>query len=623
MNLCNFQWDCGDWLVHIKHGIGRYIGMKIVNVEEFQYECVGMKFNDDKTIWIPTPLLSDIGYYAHSSKIIKNGRTVLKRINEFKQNTKMYSEFFIEQERIRLKSRTEPMKIIPYERYHVELTQDQDRCLDEICEDLRSGLLMDRLICGDVCTGKTEIAMQISRIVLHNDGQVVLLVPTTLLARQHYESFKQRFADVEIACVTRVTENLNEIIEKCKNGDIKIIITTHSVVRNANWVWKNLKLTIVDEEHCFGTQDKEKIKFINSHHLSMSASPLPRTVEMVLNGSKKVSLLESMPANKKIAETRVLDYIDISSLVKKSGQVLCVCRKIKDLELWKRTIQDQLNARKIEAPIFVAHGKMDPNDVQQILEDYINTDGAILISTALVGVGLDKESIHTLVVFDAHYWGMSQLHQLRGRVSRSINQGIAYFIAPKNVESNRLDLLLKHRGPGAGWILAQKDMEIRGSGSLIGAQQSGHVLNIGLDLLNSLINGIKKRSTLIDIVNIRRTIPFQYIPNAEDRLYWYKCLSQSNSFTELERLKDKMRAQYGCISDQMQEYLRIIELKFVAHNLKISSITNYGADQVRIIYNNDAQRMVSQKIATIHDLEKLLNEESERDCTSLKSVAAH
>ena len=602
MNFTDFLWERGDWLIHIRRGIGRYVGIQHVNAGGIEWEAIGLQFGENNTVWLPTMFIHEIAYYAHSSKDVKYGKHILKKIEECKKDAKVWLEFFIAQEKLRTSLRVEPMIITPSEYPYESLTDDQETCLEDIYTDLSSGVLMDRLICGDVCTGKTEIAIQSSRVILANKGQVVLLSPTTILTNQHFQEFVLRFPNKNVACVTRAAKDLQSIMTGCANGERDILITTHSIVRNPNWTWRDLKLTIIDEEHCFGIVDKERAKFANSHRLTMTATPLPRTAYMAINGSRGLSMLTQMPSDKKLAETYIVSDVDISTLIKERGQIMCVCRKIKDIPLLEEKIRKQLAENNIEIPIFIAHGQIPLEKIISTLDVFKKSHRAILISTALVGVGLDEESIHTLVVFDANNWGLSQLHQLRGRVSRSKDQGSAYFVSDTEGRPERLNLLQKYKGLGSGWVLSQKDMELRGTGSMLGTDQSGHVANIGLDLLNTLLGEIRQSLTLVDIHRFKYIIPADYILYEEERLYWYKYLAHIDSFQALERMRQKMELQHGqCAA--MANCWKFIELRLQAHELGIYHI--HGDDSINVSFYNGS-KMRFDGIQSLGDLEKAL-----------------
>jgi transcription-repair coupling factor (superfamily II helicase) len=399
-------------------------------------------------------------------------------------------------------------------------------------------------------------------MILKNGGQVVLMAPTTVLAHQHYNLFSARLPNYRVACMTRASGHKDTIMSGCANGTIDVLVSTHGIVRNSAWHWQRLRLVIVDEEHCFGAEDKERAKFGDVHYLSMTATPLPRTAYMALNKSRQISILDVMPEGRTLAHTHIAETVDIATLVKPYGQVVCVCHKISEIENLRATVARQLAAAGLTSPIFVVHGKMQPPQAEGVLEQAMSTEGGILISTALVGVGFDHDSIHTLVVFDSHNWGLSQLHQLRGRVSRGKERGNAYFLSTTQ-SLDRLQLLLRHNTAGSGWILAQKDMELRGVGGALGTKQSGHLADIGIDMTHQLIREAEGRAILVDIRHLRYVIPDDYMPCDAERVYWYKRLAHVDTDTELEHARAKVREQYGPEPENIQDFWYFHQLKIV------------------------------------------------------------
>lgn len=603
----NFVWSLGDWLIHDRYGIGRYVGTNKLTANNVEYECVGIEYGPGKTVWTPTSMLSEIGYYADSNKELKTGAKLTKKLEQIKIDARKWVETFLAQARVREATKVQPMEIIPPEHPHPSLTIDQQNCIEDIASDLASGKLMDRLVCGDVCTGKTEVAIQAIRIALHNKGQVVVLAPTTVLAQQHFNTISRRLSNHNIQLATRASmstdQAANAILQDCIDGKIDVLVATHSVVRNSKWAWKNLQLVIVDEEHCFGSEDKERAKFVDTHYLCMTATPLPKTSHMVINCGKKISTLKTLPNARTIAATHIVEEIDIADLVKPHGQVLCICRRIADIPRIKQLVRTQLNARSIDAPIFVAHGRMEMSEIERILQKAANTPGAILISTALVGVGIDKESMHTLVVFDANNWSLSQLHQLRGRVSRCLEQGAAYFLSPIANRPYRLRLLKTYSQPGSGWILAQKDMELRGAGSLVGTQQSGHASDLGVDVMLRLVREAEGLAVVVDIPQFRYLIPESYVDSAEDRVSWYRKLSHISSETELRRVREQVEHQYGPPPQTMRGFWHFYRLKVQACKLGIKLIKTCGKDKIAIKTYDSDQTYTFSKVCTLDDLE--------------------
>jgi transcription-repair coupling factor (superfamily II helicase) len=610
MIYTSFIWELNDWLIHVQHGVGRYVGVRKILANGMPYECLGIEYGDHRTIWTPVTCMTQIGYFAHKTKNITPGKRALRKLEQFRVDARKWVDFFLAQEQLRNTTTTQPLKITSPVHPHYELTSDQRRCINDIASDLRSGRLMNRLVCGDVCTGKTEVALQAARMILENKGQVVLMVPTTVLAKQHYNLFRSRLPEYKVTCMTRTADNKQAIMNDCASGSIDVLISTHGIVRNTNWNWQRLGLVIVDEEHCFGTEDKERAKFGDVHYLSMTATPLPQTAYTVLNKGRAVSILDVMPEGRELAHTHVTDKVDISALVKPYGQVVCICHKISEIENVRASVARQLEASGMTTPVFTVHGKMQSEEIEAVLEQATNTDGAVLISTALVGVGFDHDSIHTLVVFDSHNWGLSQLHQLRGRVSRGKERGNAYFLSSAQ-SLERLQLLLRHNTAGSGWILAQKDMELRGAGSALGTKQSGHLADIGIDMTHQLMREAEGRAILVDIRHMRYVIPDSYMPCDAERVYWYKRLAHIDTPLELQHTRAKICETYGPEPEGIKDFWRFHELKIVARDLGIKRIS--GGTRIVIDTYDNSPPQYHNEIHTLDDLDELLGKLAERN----------
>lgn len=608
----SLSWSLGDWLLHIRYGLGRYIGVKTIKVQNRSYECVGIEQGVGKHLWLPTDLISELGFFCDKSQKVVKNLTILSKLKQFQEDARLWCQRIVEQSLLRNSISVPAMRIIRPESPHKILTQSQIKCLEEISRDLASGRLMDRVVYGDVCTGKTEIAIQTTRIVLHNDGQVLILVPTTVLADQHFDVFVARFGEEIVKCVTRATDNVREVIEGVSDGSVKIVIATHAVVRNKDWSWHNLRLAIVDEEHCFGAADKEFAKFQDSHCLWMSATPLPRTTHMAMIGARKISILKEMPADKQIAETHVVSSINIASLVEPTGQIICVCRKIADMPDVVKKIESDLAAANIRANVYMVHGQMPYATIRSTLNTALNEDSAILVSTALVGVGLDKECVHTLVVCDAHNWGLGQLHQLRGRVSRSSRKGKAYFVSDQTELPERVKLLEKCTD---GWQLAQYDRELRGSGSVAGTQQSGRAI-IGDELGLTIMRDAAGKHVMIDLEDFRYQIPAEYISCPDSRVFWYKKLASVFSRESLDECKNEIIGNYGVAQDgSMDDFWEFQEIKLVAQDLGARYVSSYKKDQIAVRMRDDTLHLLT-KPSSLTGLKAALSSISlkEREC---------
>ena len=471
-------------------------------------------------------------------------------------------------------------------------TDDQLASLDEVYKDLASGKLMDRLICGDVGFGKTEIALRAAFIATYNNFNVILIAPTTLLARQHYLTFKKRFNKIEnIELLDRNTKpsKKNNTINNFINCKIKILITTHAVF-SINFDKARIGLVIIDEEQRFGVSHKEKIKKIkkNVHLLTLTATPIPRTLHMSLLGIKDLSLIKTPPVDRKSIETRVIkfDKVTIKKAIfnekKRSGQIYLIVPKIKDIpDIKKRIISIYPNLR-----LGIAHGTLSSKDLELVMNDFYNYKIDLLIATSIVEAGLDIPRANTLIVFKSDNFGLAQLHQLRGRIGRSSKKAYAYFTLEKNNISNnaerRLKALQTMDALGAGMHLANYDLDIRGAGNLLGEEQSGQIIQVGIEmyqrLLKECINdskGIENLSKAEEIevsIKLPILIPETYIPDLSLRLSLYRRVGEFQEIIDISTFKEEMINRFGLIPDEFSNYLNVMILKLLARKCSIAKV---------------------------------------------------
>ena len=473
--------------------------------------------------------------------------------------------------------------------FNFQETEDQLATLEEVYRDLSSGKLMDRLVCGDVGFGKTEIALRASSIVTDNNFNVLLIAPTTLLARQHFNTFKKRFREIQnVEVIDRNTKILNRniIINNFIKKEIKILIATHAIF-SANLSDASIGLVIIDEEQRFGVAHKERIKKIknNVHLLTLTATPIPRTLHMSLLGIKELSLIKTPPVDRKSVETKVIkfDKTIIKNAIfnekNRAGQIYLIVPKVKDIaEIHKKILSIYPNLR-----VGIAHGKLSSKELELVMDKFYNYKIDLLISTTIVEAGLDIPRANTLIVYKSDYFGLAQLHQLRGRIGRSDKKAFAYFtLQNNNISSNavrRLKALQTMDALGAGMQLANYDLDIRGAGNLLGDEQSGQITQVGIEmyqrLLKECINDIKNINNYshteeIEVsIRLPILIPEKYIPDLSLRLSLYRRVGEIQEIEELGLFKEEMINRFGIIPDEFSNYLNVMILKLLARKCSI------------------------------------------------------
>ena len=471
-------------------------------------------------------------------------------------------------------------------------TDDQLATLDEVYRDLCSGKLMDRLVCGDVGFGKTEIALRAASIVTDNDYSVLIIAPTTLLVRLHHTTFKKRFEGIE--CVDLLDRNTSSakrknIISRFINNDVKILISTHAIF-SINLESADIGLVVIDEEQRFGVSHKEKIKKIKSgvHLLTLTATPIPRTLHMSLLGIKELSLIKTPPVDRKSIETKIIKFD--SAIIKhaflkeksRSGQIYLIAPKVKDIPvIKKKIISIYPNLR-----VGVAHGKLTPKELELVMDNFYSYKIDLLISTTIVEAGLDIPRANTLLVYKSDYFGLAQLHQLRGRIGRSDKKAYAYFTLENNNISNnavrRLKALQTMDALGAGMQLANYDLDIRGAGNLLGEEQSGQITQVGIEMYQRLLKeciadlkGIENYSNSEEIevsIKLPILIPEKYIPDLSLRLSLYRRVGEFQELRELNLFREEMINRFGLIPKEFSNYLDVMSLKLLAGKCSISKV---------------------------------------------------
>jgi transcription-repair coupling factor (superfamily II helicase) len=624
----------GDYLVHIEHGIGRYLGIKKERIEGWEDDFLTIEYLGGDKIFVPLERINYVQKY-HAPENVKprldklGGKTwqrtrqkVKKKIkdmaekllkiyakrkavtgNAFSADTDLHSEFD---------------GFFPY-----EATPDQLSSADEIKKDMEQTLPMDRLLCGDVGYGKTEVVMRACFKAVFDSKQVAVLVPTTILAEQHYETFVSRFSafPIKIDFLNRfkTLAEKKQTLKALAGGDIDIIIGTHALLgKDVNFF--DLGLLVIDEEHKFGVTHKEKIKAMKSNVdiLTLTATPIPRTLHMALAGIRGMSTLETPPEDRlavKSVVTRFNPAIIKEALqheLDRGGQAFFVHNRIHDIY----EIGNFIRGLVPESRIGVAHGQMKGKELESIMHSFFHKEVNVLVSTAIIGAGLDIPSANTIIINRADRFGLADLYQLRGRVGRSNVRAYAYFLAPDEdvmTEQSRKKLqAIQELGYlGAGFRLALKDLEIRGAGNLLGAEQSGHIEAIGFDMYMEMLEnavaelkGEKVTPTIEPAVDLQVTaiISEAYIENPDLRMSIYRKVASAKDTETLGNLLEELKDRFGPPPEDTRKLVQIMELKVMAMQLFITRIKN-RAGRIEVLFAAETP-VTPERVFSLHNTRK-------------------
>jgi transcription-repair coupling factor (superfamily II helicase) len=597
----------GEWVVHVEHGIGVYKGIAELKVAGHTKDFLQIEYQEGDKLYVPIDDLhlvqKFIGGEKFKPKVDKLGsqfwKTTKKKVKKQVEDiAKELLEIYAEREM------AEGYAYAPEDelfremesRFEYEETEGQSEAIEAVLSDLRSEKPMDRVICGDVGFGKTEVAIRASFKVIMENRQVALLVPTTILAQQHLKTFQARFADypinVEMLSRFRSKEEQKRIVEGVKKGSVDIIVGTHRLLQK-DLAFRDLGLLIIDEEHRFGVKHKEQLKQTrkNIDVLTLSATPIPRTLYMATTGIRDLSIINTPPLDRFAVKTSVVKFKDmlirkaVMEELERGGQVFFVHNFVHNIGV----VYDHLSKLVPDARIAVAHGRMDGKTLEKIMFDFIDKKYDILLSTNIIESGLDISNVNTIFINNAHRMGLAELYQLRGRVGRSTRQAYAYLLVPKD-EVLKKDSLLRLKvieelsELGSGFHVANYDLEIRGAGNLLGSEQSGNINLIGFELycqmLEDAINDLKntggtpREEEIIPEINIPvdAFIPDTYIEDPAQKLLMYKRLSKVRNEAELADMEDELKDRYGEVPGPLGNLLEIISLKSLLFLLKVRKI---------------------------------------------------
>ncbi|MDO4522531.1 MAG: transcription-repair coupling factor [Eubacteriales bacterium] len=611
--------NIGDYVVHESHGLGIYRGIEKIEVDKVIKDYMKIEYSGGSNLYVLATQSDVIQKYAGSdAKTPKLNKLGGQEWNKTRTRVRAAVQS-VAKELVELYAARQEQHGFVYgadtvwqrefeEMFRFEETEDQLLAIEATKRDMESPKIMDRLVCGDVGFGKTEIAIRAAFKAVQESKQVVYLVPTTILAQQHYNTFVQRMKDfpvrVGLLCRFRTAAEQKKTIADLKKGLVDIVIGTHRVL-SKDVEFKDLGLLVVDEEQRFGVKHKERIKQMkqNVDVLTLTATPIPRTLHMSLIGIRDMSVLEEPPMERTAIQTYVMEYNEemvreaISRELARGGQVYYVYNRV-------NTIADMANviAKLVpEANVAFAHGQMRERELEQIMYDFINGDIDVLVSTTIIETGLDISNVNTMIIHDADNMGLSQLYQLRGRVGRSNRTAYAFLMYRRNkmlkeVAEKRLHAIREFTELGSGFKIAMRDLEIRGAGNLLGAEQHGHMEAVGYDLyckmLNESVRELKGErtveesfDTVIDL-DIDAFIPDKYIRNENQKLDIYKRIAAIENQEEYDDMLEELIDRFGEIPKAVQNLLAIANLRTKAHHAFVTEISQKGDDIKFVMYEH-------------------------------------
>ena len=594
----------GDYVVHKNYGIGIFIGVNTITADGTTKDYIKLKYYGDDVLYVPTNQLDSVRKYVGGDegglKVNKLGtKEWLNTKAKVKKNLRQVAKELIELYAKREKSKgyafpaDTPWQTQFEDSFPYQETDDQLRCIDEVKKDMESSKPMDRLLCGDVGYGKTEVAIRAAFKAVMGGKQVAYLAPTTVLAEQQYKEFKERMTNfgirVEVLNRFKTKKQQTEIINKLKLGEVDIVVGTHRIL-SKDVEFKDLGLLIIDEEHRFGVKDKEKIKQYKAtiDVLTMTATPIPRTLHMSIVGVRDMSVIYEPPYNRKPVQTYVLEYDQevikeaITREIERNGQIFYLFNNV------EKIIQkaDEISNLVPEAKVAYAHGQMTGHEIENIMEEFIEGKTNVLVCTTILESGIDIPNANTIIVENADRMGLAQLYQIRGRVGRSDRQGYAYITYKRDkllseIADKRLKAIKEFTEFGSGFKIAMRDLEIRGAGSLLGEIQSGHLEQVGYDTYCNLLDEVVKEmqgeevKPEIDVqIDLDATcyIPDEYISDSSQKIEIYQDIALCKNEEDIQNVIDEMIDRFGNMPSEIENLIEIARIKILCKKLNISKV---------------------------------------------------
>ena len=612
----------GDLIVHTEHGIGKYLGLEPIAVGKSKHDCVQLEYKGGDKLFIPVENIDVLSRYGSSEEAVMldrlGGEAWQKRRARLKERIREIAGELMQVAAQRALKKAPVIEVEDgtynqfLDRFPWEETDDQERAIADVLSDLESGKPMDRLVCGDVGFGKTEVALRAAFVAAMNGQQVAVVAPTTLLARQHFENFSNRFSGfpLKVGRLSRLVsaKEMKETREGLSAGDVDIVIGTHAILSKQT-SFKNLGLVIVDEEQRFGVTHKEKLKQLRAdvHMLTLTATPIPRTLQMAMTGLRELSTIQTPPVDRLAVRTYVMEWDDMvmrEALLRehhRGGQSFIVVPRISDME----ELSDWLHENIPEVKFVAAHGQMSPGEIEERMSAFYEGKYEVLLATTIVESGLDLPSANTIIIHRADIFGLAQLYQLRGRVGRAKLRAYAYLTYAKDtqlseVAEKRLKVLGDLDSLGAGFQLASHDLDIRGAGNLLGDEQSGHIREVGFELYQSMLEdailaakagdmGLEVKPERVSpqiTVDAPIMIPEDYVPDLAVRMALYRRLNDAADKAEIEALAAEMIDRFGDLPAATANLVRLIEIKHQAIEANIAKI-DVGAQGTLVTFHQD------------------------------------
>ncbi|MEI7228784.1 transcription-repair coupling factor [Pectobacterium carotovorum] len=599
----------GQPVVHLEHGVGRYAGLTTLEAGGIKAEYLILTYAGEDKLYVPVSSLHLISRYAGGAdenaplhklggdawsrarqKAAERVRDVAAELLDIYAQRAAKSGFAFKHDKTQYQ--------LFCESFPFETTPDQAQAINAVLSDMCQPLAMDRLVCGDVGFGKTEVAMRAAFLAVENHKQVAVLVPTTLLAQQHFDNFRDRFANwpvkIEMISRFRSAREQTQVLEETQEGKVDILIGTHKLLQS-DVRWRDLGLLIVDEEHRFGVRHKERIKAMRADVdiLTLTATPIPRTLNMAMSGMRDLSIIATPPARRLAVKTFVREYDNlvvreaILREILRGGQVYYLYNDVENIEKATQRLAELVP----EARIAIGHGQMRERELERVMNDFHHQRFNVLVCTTIIETGIDIPSANTIIIERADHFGLAQLHQLRGRVGRSHHQAYAYLLTPNpkamsTDAQKRLEAIASLEDLGAGFALATHDLEIRGAGELLGDDQSGQMTSVGfslyMELLESAVDALKagREPSLEDLINSQTDVelrlpallPDDFIPDVNTRLSLYKRIASAKTPAELDELKVELIDRFGLLPDASRYLLQVAALRQQAQALGIRRI---------------------------------------------------
>ncbi|MBM7573154.1 transcription-repair coupling factor [Aquibacillus albus] len=621
----------GDYVVHENHGISKYLGIETLEVNGLHKDFMVLKYSGDDKLFVPIDQIDLVQKYVGSEgkepKLYKLGGSEWKKVKRKVQS----SVEDIADDLIKLYAEREAAKGYAFaedtlmqqefeDAFPYQETEDQIRCIEEIKKDMESSRPMDRLLCGDVGYGKTEVAIRAAFKAIADGKQVAILVPTTILAQQHYETIRERFQDfpINIGLLSRfrTRKQQNETLKGLEKGLVDIVIGTHRLL-SKDVKYKNIGLLVVDEEQRFGVKHKEKIKQLKTDVdvLTLTATPIPRTLHMSMLGVRDLSVIETPPENRFPIQTYVLEYNPvflreaIEREMARGGQVFFLYNRVNNIE----RMAQEISALVEDARVTFAHGQMNETELENVMFSFLEGESDVLVSTTIIETGVDIPNVNTLIVYDADRMGLSQLYQLRGRVGRSNRVAYAYFTYQKDkvlteVAEKRLQAIKEFTELGSGFKIAMRDLSIRGAGNLLGAQQHGFIDSVGFDLyskmLKDAIDARKVGKSYEEVkpievelnVELDAYIPDTYISDGKQKIDMYKRFHAIDSEEDIADLREEIIDRFGDYPEEVENLFHVSVLKLYAKQERVESISEKKYKMELLVEEEASQELDGAKL---------------------------